>query len=128
MDTGIFIVGVFLDLKKKAFDTVDNTILLKKRHAYGIRDNHLDWFKSYLNNGTQYVMYKNVRSYIKTITHGVPQGSIIGPLLVILYLYDFSRASSLLVSILFSDDTSVFIEGECYTGVINILNKELKKV
>ena len=127
LDTGKFIVGVFLDLKK-AFDTVDHTILLKKLHAYGIRDNHLDWFKSYLNNRTQYVTYNNARSDIKTITHGVPQGSILGPLLFILYVNDFSRASSLLFSILFADDTSVFIEGECYTGVINILNKELNSI
>ena len=63
---------------------------------------------------------------IKTITHGIPQGSILGPLLFILYVNDFSRASSQLFSILFADDTSVFIEGECYTGVINILKKELK--
>ena len=54
LDTGKFTVGVFLDLKK-AFDTVDHTILLKKLHAYRIRDNHLDWFKSYLSNRTQYV-------------------------------------------------------------------------
>ena len=83
LDTGKFIVGVFLDLKK-AFDTVDHTILLKKLHAYAIRDNHLDWFKSYLTNRTQYVTYNNARSDIKTITHGVPQGSILGPLLFIL--------------------------------------------
>ena len=127
LDTGKFIVRVFLDLKK-AFDTVDHTILLKKLHAYGIRDNHLDWFKSYLHNRTQYVTYNNARSDIKTITHGVPQGSILGPLLFIIYVNDFSRASSLLFSILFADDTSVFIEGECYTGVINILNKELNSI
>ena len=127
LDTGKFIVGVFLDLKK-AFDTVDHTILLKKLHAYGIRDNHLDWFKSYLSNKTQYVTYNNARSDIKTITHGVPQGSILGPLLFIIYVNDFFRASSLLFSILFADDTSVFIEGECYTGVINILNKELNSI
>ena len=127
LDTGKFIVGVFLDLKK-AFDTVDHTILLKKLHAYGIRDNHLDWFKSYLNNRTQYVTYNHTRSDIKTITHGVPQGSILAPLLFILYVNDFSRASSLLFSILFADDTGVFIEGECYTVIINILNKELNSI
>ena len=72
--------------------------------------------------------YNHAISDIKTITHDVPQGSILSPLLCILYVNDFSRASSLLFSILFEDDTSVFIEGECYTGVINILNKELKSI
>ena len=120
-------MGVFFYLKK-AFDTVYHTILLKRLHAYGIRDNHLDWFKSYLNNRTQYVIYTNARSDIKTITHGVPQGSILGPLLFIQNVNDFSRASSLSFSILFADDTSVFIEGECYKVVMNILNNELKNI
>ena len=63
MDTRKFIVGALLDLKQY-FDTVDHTIILKKLHACGIRDNHLDWFKSYLNNITQYVIYNNARSDI----------------------------------------------------------------
>ena len=128
LDTGKFVVRVFLDLKK-VFGTVHHTILLYYySYAYGISDNHLDWFKSYLNNRTQYVVYSNAISDIKTITHGVPQGSILGPLLFIIYVNNFSMASSLLFSILFADDTSVFIEGECYTGVINIIKKELKSI
>ena len=71
LDTGKFIVGVFLDLKK-AFDTVDHTILLKKLHAYGIRGNHLDWFKSYLNNRTQYVTYNNARSDLQSYLQMTP--------------------------------------------------------
>ena len=65
-----------------------------------------------------------VKSETKHITHGVPQGSIFGPLLCILDIHDFSRASDLLFYILFADDTSVFIEGQSYTGVIDTLNKE----
>ena len=74
------------------------------------------------------MIYNIAKSDINTITHGVPQGSIIGPLIVILYVNVFSRASPLLFSMLFANDTSVLIEGECYTGVINILNKELKSI
>ena len=74
------------------------------------------------------MIYNNARSDIKTITHGVTQGSILGPLLLVLYVNEFSMAYSLLFSILFADDTCVFSKGECYTCVINILNKELKNI
>ena len=106
-------VGVFLDLGK-AFDTVDHDILLKNPHKLG-RQLHL-WFQSYLQNRTQYVEYWDVSSETLDITHGIPQGSILGPLLFIIYVNDFSRASQLLFSILFADDTNIFIEGTKYEG------------
>ena len=81
------------------------------RITIGIRGNSHDWFKSYLTNCEQFVSYNDVPSETKQITHGVPQGSIVGPLLFILYLNEFSQASDLLFSILFADDTSVLIEG-----------------
>ena len=127
LDTGEIVVGGFLDFKK-AFDTVDHQILLDKLYAHGLKNNIYEWFKSYLANRSQYVMYNNSKSETKHITHGVPQGSILGPLLFILYMNDFSRASDLLFSILFADDTSVFSEGQSYTGVIETLNKELKNI
>ena len=120
-------MGVFLDLKK-AFDTVDHSILLNKLYLYGIRGNIHNWFKSYLTNRSQYVEYNNVKSKTEIITHGVPQGSILGPLLFIIYMNDFSRSSELLFSILFADDTSVFIEGTCLNDISEILNTELEKI
>ena len=84
--------------------------------------------KSYLSAKSQYVSYNGIKSIIRNITHGVPQGSILGPLLYILNVNDFAKSSDLLFSILFADDTSVFIEGHSYAVVIEIINNELLKV
>ena len=127
LDSGKIVGGVFLDLKK-AFDCVSHDILLNKLNAYGIRGNLMQWFQSYLSARSQYVIYNGIKSSFRNITHGVPQGSILGPLLFILNVNDFSRSSDLLFSILFADDTSVFIEGHSYAEVIEILNNELLKV
>ena len=106
LDIGTFLIGVFLDLRK-AFDTVNHDIPINKLESYGIRGNILNWLKSYLSNRTQYAHYSGYDSDIKTITHGFPQGSILGPLIFILHINDFSRISDLLLSILIADDTIV---------------------
>ena len=97
-------------------------------YAIGIRGHIHDWFKSYLSNRTQFVYYNNTISEVKGISHGVPQGSILGPILFIIYLNDFSRASNILFSILFADDTTVLIEGHSYNNIITVLNNELYKI
>ena len=127
LDTGKVVVGVFLDLKK-AFDTVNHTILLHKLEKYGIQGIVLKWFSSYLSCRRQYVQYDGCKSDVTQITHGVPQGSILGPLLFILYINDFSRASDLFFSIIFADDTSVFIEGTHLEQMIHIINEELQNI
>ena len=73
-DMGKYVICLFLDLKR-AFDTVDHTILLRKLEQYGIRSKTLRWFESYLSNRSQYVEYNNSKSDTKIITRGVPQGS-----------------------------------------------------
>ena len=124
LDTGDLVIGVFLDLKK-AFDTVDHKILLDKMHAYGIRGNILRWFRSYLTNRSQFVSYDGRQSEIQSITCGVPQGSILGPLLFIIYMNDICNVSELLFTVLYADDTCVVIHGKDMLSIITTLNHEL---
>ena len=102
-----FTAGIFLDLSK-AFDTVNHSILIDKLQQYGIRGIALEWFRNYLTNRTQVVKYNNVVSRKETIICGVPQGSVLGPLLFLLYINDIYNSSQILSFILFADDTNIF--------------------
>ena len=100
-------LSTFLDLSK-AFDTIDHNILLNKLYHYGIRGNTLKWFQSYLFKRSHCVYFDNNVSDIKKIACGVPQGSVLGPLLFLLYINDIEYALTYSSMILFADDTTIF--------------------
>ena len=127
LDEGKIVGGVYLDIRK-AFDSISHQILLDKLHKIGIRGNIHCLLKSYLMSRSQYVICNGAKSEVKFVETGVPQGSILGPLLFILFMNHFSRSSTLLFSILFADDTSVFLEGTEYSKLIKTLNNELENV
>ena len=100
-------IGVFKDLSK-AFDTIDHPILTHKLDNFGVRGTALSWFEDYLTNRKQYVSFQSKDSHKLNIECGVPQGSILGPLLFILYINDIVRSSPDLSFILFADDRIYF--------------------
>ena len=127
LERGEAVIGLFLDFSK-AFDTVDHEILLVKLHHYGIRGVMLDWFRDYLSNRTQCVVYDEVSSELMLVKCGVPQGSILGPLLFLLYVNDLPNATTNLFSVLYADDTNMFATGEDIDYLVSNLNKTLLNV
>ena len=107
-ESGNLVVGLFLDLSK-AFDTVN---LINELFKYGIRGIVLDWFISYLTNGRQFVLSNNIKSSIKNINCGMPQGSILGPWLFLIYVNDIATVPPKLFFLIFADDTNVFNDGK----------------
>ena len=106
LDNNRYACGIFIDLQK-AFDTVNHTILINKLNYYGIRGIGNNWFKSYLSNRTQYVSTQGFDSEIMEINHGVPQGSILGPLLFLIYINDLHKAIRHSSVYHFADDTNL---------------------
>lgn len=105
------VAGIYIDFTK-AFDLIHHKILLHKLELYGVRGKAQDLVKSYLSERTQYVDFKNAQSSIESISAGVPQGSILGPLLFLIYLNDIVHCVTDSKFVSYADDTSVFVSGK----------------
>ena len=125
IDKGNYGCSIFIDLRK-AFDTVNHEILLLKLEHYGVRGSI--WFKSYLSNRKQYVYLNGITSSLRDITCGVLQGSVLGPLLFLLYINDLPNISKICNFYLFADDTNIYYENDSLEEIEKIINIELKKL
>ena len=102
--------------------------MLDKLHIYGIRGIAYDWFSSYLSNRFQSVLYNNSESDYKEIKCGVPQGSILGPLLFLIYINDLPSVSKFFLPIVFADDTNLFCTGKNLNDIVKEINVEIDKI
>ena len=107
LDNGL-LIGVILVDFKKAFDLVDHKILLVKLNFYNLSEDSLNWFSSYLQNRTQRVSVNNVLSDQRSILYGVPQGSILGPLLFLMFINDLPLYTDDVSKDMYADDTTLF--------------------
>ena len=123
LNNGDYVVGGFLDLSK-AFDTLDHAISLDKMSIYGVRTIALLWFKDYLTGRSQCVRYNGFKSNNSEIKCGAPKGSIFGPLLFLLYINDLASVYEEWFSILFADDSNMFISGKYVEVMSEKLNSD----
>ena len=127
IDSNKYACGIFVDLQK-AFDTVDHNILLKKLEHYGIRGIANDWIRSYLTNRQQYVSISGHDSEITTTELGVPQGSVLGPLLFLIYINDLHNAIKFSTTRHFADDTNLLIKNDSLKQLKKHANYDLRQL
>lgn len=125
LDKNMFAIGNFLDLSK-AFDTVDHDILLSNLHGYGLQDVVIRWFSDYFSNREQYVCINGHVSKKAKLYYGVPQGSILGPLLFLIFINDFAVMSESSLPILFADDTNIAMPHSDFGCLIRNANTTLE--
>ena len=127
LDEGYIGCGIFVDLQK-AFDTVDHESLLAKLNHYVVRGVSNDWFRSYLSNQHQYVSINGYDSGLTKIKPGVPQGSVLGLLLFLLYINDLHQATKFCKVQHFADDTNLLYLGKSIKKINKLINIDLKSV
>ena len=127
LDKGSLVGAVFLDLKR-AFDTVNHSILISKLANYNFSQNTLAWFTSYLSNRNQCVMINNTKSSFSQIKTGVPQGSVLGPILFSLYINDLPKSCQGADFQMYADDAVIYAHGTTATAVSKKLTEYLEAV
>ena len=127
LDKNLVVVAVFLDFRR-AFETINRKNLIVMLEHYGITGNSLKWFQSYLQNRYQCVKFNDYCSDFLPNEYGVPQGSVLGPILFIIYINDIMKAITKSEIKLFADDTVLYCSGKCLNDVINSINHDLESL
>lgn len=121
-----YTIGIFCDLTK-AFDMVPIRLLITKLNKIGVRGSASTWFYNYLSKRQQFVQIENEKSSLLEVESGVPQGSILGPILFLIFFNDLLKSSSLFM-LLFCDDTTILASGPNLNELVNKVNIELRKI
>ena len=127
VDQGLVVGALYVDLSK-AFDTLSHSVLLEKIRSFGLNGVALEWFIDYLFNRKQYCIIDKSASDQMSITCGVPQGSILGPLLFLMYFNDFEMCIRNAKCLNFADDTVIYVQGKTKEIVEDLLNEDLKRI
>ena len=119
-------LGIFIDLSK-AFDTVNHNILLEKK-AYRIQAEKLKWFRSCLSNRKQFISYNDSKTEMEIVKCGVPQGSILWPLLFPIFVNDLNKSTEVLDPVLFAENTNLFCSDNNIRALFETVNQELSQI